>query len=490
MSARTKAKAAPRELIQAASRGMTADPSAEIHGKTIAAERAVLGYFLLPQMDEAVPLPQLPDAVDWQREAHKALAVEISARRGRREPFDEMALALTSPPDFIATIGGHGYLHELTATAAPSRQSLSYLIRRIELAADFRRMQAAGTLAAAAAAGGDIDGARAIFTSALAESSSTGGLTLDEQIFQARSMIEDALKERMEGREVGLPIPWPTWRRRNPWRRTHLGIIAARTGVGKTMLAAQAVHAALLAGLRVVVYSLEVPFFEWLLRIAGHDAALPYSEALNGQLPAEQVDALHQVLEAMSRYRLRIVDKPGMTFDEIMVDIDVGQALDPADLIVVDHIGLVKAGPAYRHLDEHQMLGEVADGLKARGKRHNCVINALVQINRAGAEGPPQLQHLSGSDRIAMAADWIVTLDRPGQRDDSAVEDPLWLHMRKARSGESGWALKLDVNWAIGRALEVDWQRGEPDKPAKLTKPKKGRSSEPHGPPYGSRDDW
>lgn len=485
MSPRAKAKAAPRELIQAASRGMSADPSAEIHGKTVAAERAVLGYFLLPQSDGAVALPRLPSANDWQRETHRELAVEIERRRSRGEPYDEMALAMTGDPLLFEKIGGHSYMHALSRAAAPSRESLLYLIRRVESAADYRRMQAAGTLAAAAAAGGDLDEARAIFTAALSQTSSTGGMSLDEQVYEARVLIENALKERLEGRDVGLPIPWPTWRQRNPWRATQLGVIAARTGVGKTMIAAQAVIAALREGKRVVVYSLEVPYFEWLLRLAGHDAMLAYSAALNGQLSGEDVDALHKALEGMTKYRLRIVDKPGMTFDELMIDIDVGQTLDPADLIVVDHIGLVKGGSAYRHLDEHQMLGEVADGLKGKAKRHNCTMCALVQINRAGAEGPPQLQHLSGSDRIAMAADWIVTLDRPGHRDDTAIEDPLWLYMRKARSGESGWSVKMHVDWPIGRALEIDWKHLEESLPSK---PKRSRTT-PRSPQDG-RDTW
>lgn len=475
MSPRTQGRPkAPRELISAASRTVQVDPDAAVHTRTVDAERSVLGAFLAPMLDAAdgARLPRMPDPDDWHRDGHRVLAVEIERRRMRGEPFDEMAIALGCGQDFFEKVGGHGYFHELSRVAAPSMQSLGYLIRRIQSAAEFRRMAAAGKLAAAAAADGDGESARAIFTAALSQSSAAGGLLLDEQIDEARRLIEAAFTDRLSGTEVGLPVPWLTWRRRNPWRPTHFGVIAARTGVGKTMIAAQAVHAALRAGKRVVVYSLEVPYFEWLLRIAGHDAQVSYTSALNGQLPAENVDQLHTALEAMRTNRLRIVDKPGMTFDELIVDIDVGQTLDPAELIVIDHLGLVKGGPAYRHLDEHQLLGEISDALKARGKRHTCTMVGLVQINRQGADGPPQLHHLAGSDRIAAAADWVVCLDRPSQRDDDAAEDPLWIYMRKARSGESGWALKLSVDWTIGRALEIDYAHSEaPAKSSSKTKP-------------------
>lgn len=476
MSPRTQGrpKAAPRELIAAASRGASADADAAQHTRTIDAERAVLGAYLAPMLDaaEAARLPRLPDPDDWHRDSHRVLAVEIERRRMKGEPFDEMTVALGCSGEFFDKIGGHAYLHGLSNSAAPSIQALGYLIRRIRSSAELRRMAAAGKLATAAASDGDGDGARAIFTAALSQSASAGGLLLDEQVDEARRLIEEAFAERLAGREVGLPLPWATWRRRNPWRPTHFGVIAARTGVGKTMVAAQAVHTALREGRRVTVYSLEVPCFEWLLRIAGHDAQVSYTSALNGQLAAEHLDQLHTALEAMRGNRLRIVDKPGMTFDELIVDIDVGQTLDPADVIVIDHLGLVKGGPAYRHLDEHQLLGEISDALKARAKRHSCIVLGLVQINRAGAEGPPQLHHLAGSDRIAAAADWVVCLDRPSQRDDDAAEDPLWIYMRKARSGESGWALKLSVDWSIGRAFEIDWAHSA----APATKPK-GRSA-------------
>lgn len=465
---------APRELIAAASRSVPADADAAQHTRTIDAERAVLGAYLAPMLDaaEAARLPRLPDPDDWHRDSHRVLAAEIERRRMRGEPFDEMTVALGCDREFFEKIGGHAYLHGLSNSAAPSVQALGYLIRRIRSSAELRRMAAAGKLATAAASGGDGDGARAIFTAALSQSAITAGLSLDEQLDEARRLIEHALSERLAGREIGLPLPWTTWRRRNPWRPTHLGVIAARPGVGKTMVAAQAVHAALQAGKRVKVYSLEVPFAEWILRVVGHDASAPYSAALNGQLPAETVDTFHTALEAARGYQLQVVDKPGMTFDELMVDIDVGQMLSPADLIVVDHVGLVKGGNAYRHLEEHQLLGEISDNLKTAAKRHNCIVLGLVQINREGVNGPPQLHHLTGSDRIAAAADWVVCLDRPSQRDDDAAEDPLWIYMRKARSGESGWAMKLSVDWSIGRAFEIDWAHSA----APATKPK-SRSS-------------
>lgn len=480
MSPRTKGPAkAPRELIAAASRTVRADADASQHTRTIDAERAVLGAYLAPMLDatEAARLPRLPDPDDWHRDSHRVLAGEIERRRMKGEPFDEMAVALGCGLDFFEKIGGHAYLHGLSSAAAPSVQALGYLLKLIRSSAELRRMAAAGKLATAAATDGDGDGARAIFTAALSQSGGVRGLSLDEQVDDARQRIEAALTERLAGREVGLPLPWVTWRRRNPWRPTHFGVVAARTGVGKTMVAAQAVHAALREGKRVTVYSLEVPAFEWILRVAGHDAQVSYTAALNGQLSAESLDTMHAALEGLRTNRLRMVDKPGMTFDELVVDLDVGQTLDPADLIVIDHLGLVKGGPAYRHLDEHQLLGEISDALKARAKRHNCTVLGLSQINRAGAEGPPQLHHLSGSDRIAAAADWVVCLDRPSQRDDDAAEDPLWIYMRKARSGESGWAMKLWVDWSIGRALEIDWAHSDAQakpgrgKPAARTKP-------------------
>jgi replicative DNA helicase len=417
-------------------------------------ERHVLGWCLL--YGERDKTPMLPVASEWQREAHGVIAAEVNRRRLRGEGFTAADILATCSSEWVESAGGHSYVEGLLNDAAPSSQALPYYLREIGQLARLRTLR--GALRGALEACDERDEPRAVATVTQALRSPLEGRqrSITELVIEAREAAEAAFAARRAGRSVGLPMPWPQIAAWAPLLPGRLMLIAARTGGGKTMLAAQAVHASLCEGMRIRGYSMEVPGHEWVARVAGHECRLPSSLYLAGQLSGDQMDAFGVALDRICEMPLDIVDTPKMPLADIAVDLEVATTMQHVDGFFVDHIGLIGPPPGVRDLARHEMIGDAADTMKAMAKRHSCAAMGLVQINRVGAEGEPQLHHLADSGRVEQAADYILLCHRENEGVVSPEGQELVVRMGKNRHGPSGVRSKMFVDWAVGMAHEID----------------------------------
>jgi replicative DNA helicase len=422
--------------------------------RNLAFERSVLGWCLLYGDRDRTPM--LPASSEWHRDSHGVIAAEVNRRRISGEAFTAADMLATCSTDWITSAGGYVYVDSLLNDAAPSSQVIPYYLREISSLARLRVLR--GALRGAMEACDERDEPRAIatVTSALRSPMEGRQKSIAEIAIEAREIAETAFEARLMGRPAGIPSPWPQIGSWAPLMPGRLMLIAARTGMGKTMLAAQAVHAALLADKRVRVYSLEVPAVEWCARVAAHECRLSSTDYLKGKLPGEQMDAFHVALSRVSDMPLDIVDTPAMPLGDISVDLEIATTIQPVDLFVIDHVGLIGKPPGVREIARHEMIGDAADTAKALAKRHRCAGICLVQINRVGAEGEPDVHHLADSGRIEQAADYIMLAHRPSLSDATATTDDLHVRMGKNRHGPSGVRVKLGVQWEAGIAHEID----------------------------------
>lgn len=189
-------------------------------------------------------------------------------------------------------------------------------------------------------------------------------------------------------------------------------IVAARTSVGKSKFAQNVLHNNACAGKLGHCYSMEQSKEQVCGRLWSIDTCMPVPESV-----AAAVGAAYE-------YPVHICDTARLSAAAIAAR--VKHSVPRPRLVVVDYLGLMEH-PVRGDSTEAWGIGESTKQLRASARSlrfHNML---LCQINRAGAEGVPQLHHLRGSGDVEQDADRILLLS-PG-RDHGE----LWVEVAKNR---------------------------------------------------------
>jgi replicative DNA helicase len=136
-----------------------------------------------------------------------------------------------------------------------------------------------------------------------------------------------------------------------------------------------------------------------------------------------------------------IISEPMITIDEIETECRLASLRIPLAVIVVDYLGLIRSKTKSERKDLEQ--GDIAKRLAALSISLDCVVIALIQVNRDFKNRPvghrcPMPQDSAESMGSVHSSSWWLGIDQP-QHD---AEDPQWQDMfqvecRKNR-GDSG----------------------------------------------------
>lgn len=191
--------------------------------------------------------------------------------------------------------------------------------------------------------------------------------------------------------------------------------IAGRAKMGKTTLALPPQIAAVLAGKRVLDFSLEMTAGELV------QAALAHVGGFDGEIferedgvPDESWPYIHEAAKRINCAPWLIDDTPALTMAQIEARATQHHMQEPLDLIVVDHIGLIRL-PHRKGASHSDELGEVSYGLKNLAKRLRVPVLALCQLNRnleTRADKRPTTPDLRDSGNLEQDFDCVVSVYR------------------------------------------------------------------------------
>jgi hypothetical protein len=266
-------------------------------------------------------------------------------------------------------------------------------------------------------------------------------------------------------------------------RGGNLYIVGGRPGMGKSALAISIGLNAALDGVPVMMASLEMTATDLaeralsaMARKLGH--TIPYEEISKGiDLTDAQIRALEEAEAALSRLPFMIDPRAGLTFSQIASAarryFAKHQEPGVTGLLLVDYLGLIKAGDRYRS-NRVQELGETTRGSRQLAKELGVAVCLLAQLNRgveSRDEKRPSLQDLRDSGEIEQDADVVIMTYREEyylQQINTASldQDELTEHMEKVqkntdvlelgilkqRKGRTGW--KRPVSYAFGLFME------------------------------------
>jgi replicative DNA helicase len=194
-----------------------------------------------------------------------------------------------------------------------------------------------------------------------------------------------------------------------------LYVLAADTGSGKTTLAWQAAEATATVGLRVLVYSQEMPGPELMLRVAGAMVGLSTAQLRAATLTEQQLADLAAAMGRLAQMPIEIRDSGDATPDKIRAEVLAERARGGLGLVVVDYLQILEVGPEQRKAPTVEALSYATKTLKRTAVRARVPILLLSQFNRGrDTASKPLLKDLKGSGSIEQDADAVVFLHHDG----------------------------------------------------------------------------
>lgn len=216
---------------------------------------------------------------------------------------------------------------------------------------------------------------------------------------------------------------------------SNLIIFAARPGMGKTSFALNiAQHAAVVAGLPVGIFSLEMSQEELVDRLLVAQADIDAWKLKTGRLDDKDFDRLSHAMGQLAEAPIFIDDTPGLSMSEMRTKARRLQAEHGLKLLVVDYLQLIKG----RNLENRvQEVSEISQSLKNLARELKIPVFALSQLSRAvesrGVK-KPQLADLRESGAIEQDADVVMFIYREEADNFEAVK----LDIQKHRNGSTG----------------------------------------------------
>ena len=199
-------------------------------------------------------------------------------------------------------------------------------------------------------------------------------------------------------------------------------IIAARPGMGKSMLANAITKRQMRTGKKLTFFSLEMPYYQVLSRLIATESGI--SEKMirlhRGQLSRDELIKVEQAEEKIRDSGILIDDGMGKTARDIRTAVQARHRREGLDAVIIDHGKLLKhMNPKGNSTEE---IGNTCMLLKRTAKELDIPFIVLWQLSREvekRSKPIPTLSDLRQSGEIEEAADKVLFIYRPEMYWDS-----------------------------------------------------------------------
>ncbi len=198
------------------------------------------------------------------------------------------------------------------------------------------------------------------------------------------------------------------------WQKSDLVIVAARPSMGKTAFAVNMVEHAVMTGRAVLVFSMEMPSEQILMRMLSSLGRIDQTRMRTGDLKDEDWTRFASAVSQLKDKRLYIDDTAALTPGEVRSRARrVARETGGLDMIMVDYLQLMRT--AKDSENRATEISEISRSLKGLAKEMKCPVIALSQLNRALESRPdkrPMNSDLRESGAIEQDADVILFIYR------------------------------------------------------------------------------
>ena len=255
---------------------------------------------------------------------------------------------------------------------------------------------------------------------------------------------------RMDAKDVFVPSPWPTLNAAiGGFRPGAVYVVAARPGVGKTVIAAQ-IAAQLAEHGNVAFASLEMTEDELVARLISERLRINVGAIKDARMKEHDWTKLRDGRSKLESLRIAIDDRSGVSAGDVRSFARSVAREGRLSGVVVDYMQLMVSR---ERMDRHLQVAEFSRRLKIMAKDLQVPVIALSQLNRnseASALAVPKLSDLRESGAIEQDADVVMLLRREGE----FPSEHMVIDVAKNRHGETG---EVDLSWDGGYSRAVDW---------------------------------
>lgn len=414
---------------------------------SVEAEEAILGSILIdPQAFEAVQFLQAGDFFIVRNLWIWESFVEL---HNRNAPID--FLTVTEALDHrgrLAEAGGPAYLTGLMNAVPTAINAVAYA--EIVRAASLRRagMQiVTQAYREIAESNGNLPEVLSLSSSRI--DALTTGRSTSVRLAEAGGDWLVAMRQYVEtGKYAGLTTGYGVLdRHTHGLGRRKVAVLAGRPSMGKSALALQMAYRQARAGLRVGIFSMEMPRADVAGRVALAECDVDKYHV--NRLDLQRIEA---VVADFNRLSIAVCDDTLLTAGEISREArEMRRSLGGLDVLVVDHLGYVQhAGE--RGDNETVRIGRTMKALARLAKDMDVALLVLCQLSREVLnrhDKAPDLQDLRDSGHIEQDARMVLMLHRPGYYADLGSQPPkdepqaALVLVRKNDDGPRGDAIRL-----------------------------------------------
>ncbi|TCO74727.1 replicative DNA helicase [Chromatocurvus halotolerans] len=385
------------------------------------AEQSVLGGLLL-SADGWDSVAEAVAAEDFYRPDHRLIFRQISRLAEAGDPVDVITVAdKLQASGELDQAGGLPYLTEL-AQSTPSASNIRAYAQVVSERANLRRLIAVAQDIAESGFNPEgrssdelLDEAERRIMQIAEQGPKAGGpQTLKPLLQTALGRIEELFQSGGEitGLSTGyLDLDGMT----SGLQPSDLVIVAGRPSMGKTSFAMNLVeHATMNQGKPVLVFSMEMPADQLVIRMLSSIGRINQTRIRNGKLEQEDWPKLSTAVGKLKDANLLIDDTPALTPTELRSRARrVAREHGEIGMIMVDYLQLMQvAGSSEGRTAE---ISEISRNLKAIAKEFKCPMVALSQLNRSLEQRPnkrPVNSDLRESGAIEQDADVIMFIYR------------------------------------------------------------------------------
>ena len=388
---------------------------------SLEAEQSVLGGLMIAN-DAWDKVADMVTDIDFYRPEHRLIFRRMAQLTEASQPIDIVTLAdALTHADELDRAGGFAYLAEIArntpsaanirayAIAVRERSSLRALIAAAQSIAD------SGFHPEGRSSNELLDEAERRIAQISEDRPKAGGPeAINPLLKRAVDRIDELFNS--ESAITGLSTGFTDLDdRTSGLQRGDLIIVAARPSMGKTAFAMNLVeHAALHNEKPVIVFSMEMPAEQLILRMISAIGRIDQTKVRSGRLEDEDWPKLSSSVSKLKDRPLFIDDTPALSPLEIRSRARrIAREYGNPALIMVDYLQLMQvAGSSDGRTAE---ISEISRSLKAIAKEFDCPLVALSQLNRGVEQRPnkrPVNSDLRESGAIEQDADLIMFIYR------------------------------------------------------------------------------
>ncbi len=253
--------------------------------------------------------------------------------------------------------------------------------------------------------------------------------------------------QKINSYQSGKPAGTPTGFNKLDWKIGGFApgtftIVAGRPGSGKTSLGLHFAETAARHGIPVLFFSYEMTAGQIGEIIISRTSGIDRIVLRDGQTDQNQLRDIHKSISEIINLPIRIFDNPGLTISRIESLIKKFMKRHGQAIVFIDYLQLVP--PEDKKVTREQQVSAISRHLKKISIGLKIPVICMAQLNRDGATGEPQLNHLRESGALEQDADAVILIWRPTAEElNDLAEIPnidklLKLKIAKNRHGEPG----------------------------------------------------